>query len=310
MVFRIATAVVLVMFAFKPPSINAFSDSTLDCKNTVLLEVDASGNIQRGSKSALINAVNLGEKIRVGWRIPLSEISQLTHWSDAHFISFFNDDVYTQVGAIHRQTPSLKRKNIELSEDFSNWTGLIDSAGFLQGRFHSSDKVMSNRVHSIWCGEEKISLNWKLVYKNDHSGETLFGNKEDLIHAIREGQDVRVAWGVSVNISETQITIEHTANPIFNTIIDGEDVISQLPEHTAQKSYWNISEAEFDKASVLWRGLVSTTGSFDAVWVDRATGTEVKRLKQRAIFSWFVLQIPNRQVNRLALPEGAVLDKE
>jgi hypothetical protein len=39
----------------------------------------------------------------------------------------------------------------------------------------------------------------------------------------------------------------------------------------------------------MWRGLMGTDGSFDAVYVDRATGREVRRLPLRAGIAWFVL---------------------
>ena len=37
----------------------------------------------------------------------------------------------------------------------------------------------------------------------------------------------------------------------------------------------------------MWRGMMGTDGSFDAVFVDRANGKEVRRLPQRARIAWF-----------------------
>jgi hypothetical protein len=50
-------------------------------------------------------------------------------------------------------------------------------------------------------------------------------------------------------------------------------------------------KARVDKAGVMWRGLMGTDGTFDAVFVDRATGQEVRRLPQRAGIAW-VAELP------------------
>ena len=61
----------------------------------------------------------------------------------------------------------------------------------------------------------------------------------------------------------------------------------QMPEHIAHASYHEPSRAGLGKPSVMWRGMMGTDGSFDAVWVDRANGKEVRRMPQRARIPWF-----------------------
>ena len=61
----------------------------------------------------------------------------------------------------------------------------------------------------------------------------------------------------------------------------------QLPEHIAQASYHDPAQAAFGKPGVMWRGMMGTNGSFDAVMVDRATGKETWRMPQRARIAWF-----------------------
>lgn len=63
----------------------------------------------------------------------------------------------------------------------------------------------------------------------------------------------------------------------------------QLAEHIAQTSYFDPAKGAFDSPSVMWRGLMGSTGSLDAVYVDRATGKEVRRLPQKAGIAWFAL---------------------
>jgi hypothetical protein len=90
--------------------------------------------------------------------------------------------------------------------------------------------------------------------------------------------------------------------------LNGDDVFVQLPEHIGQKSYSQREDARFDRASVMWRGLMGTDGTFDAVWVNRGSGDEVRRLPQRAGVAWFA-ELPGPECSAappltLAVPGG------
>ena len=65
------------------------------------------------------------------------------------------------------------------------------------------------------------------------------------------------------------------------------ELFVQLPEHIGQASYHEPSRAVFGRPAVMWRGMMGTDGSFDAVMVDRASGKEVQRMPQRARIAWF-----------------------
>jgi len=96
--------------------------------------------------------------------------------------------------------------------------------------------------------------------------------------------------------------------PVFVTIMKGEHVFAQLPEHIGQLSYSNPDQARFDKPSVMWRGMMGSDGTFDAVLVNRATGQEVRRLPQRAGIAWFAElpgpECPGQAPLTLAVPSG------
>ncbi|WP_350285859.1 hypothetical protein [uncultured Croceitalea sp.] len=76
---------------------------------------------------------------------------------------------------------------------------------------------------------------WQKVFKNDENGKAIFGNKEQLIDAVRLGYPVRIGWGSS--------RVEHVANADFLTIFDGEvfgqikSIVGQAPtnEHGTPK---------------------------------------------------------------------------
>jgi hypothetical protein len=130
------------------------------------------------------------------------------------------------------------------------------------------------------------SPQWRLAYRHDADGHPLAGSKPALFDAVRRGYPLRLAWGFSRE-AERAIRLEHTAEPVFVSLIDDRELVVQVPEHIGQAAYHDVDKALFDRPSVMWRGLLATTGVFDAAFVDRATGAEVRRLPQRAAVAWF-----------------------
>ncbi len=55
---------------------------------------------------------------------------------------------------------------------------------------------------------------WQKVYQNNAKGDSLFGEKEKLIEAVRLGYPVRIGWGGS--------RVEHVTEAGFLTIFEGE----------------------------------------------------------------------------------------
>jgi len=153
---------------------------------------------------------------------------------------------------------------------------------------------------------------WQLVYRHDADGRPVTGARSTLHAAIRRGEPLRVAWGFSTRSGDRELTVEHAAEPVFVTVVDGEHVFVQLPEHIGQRSYADAAGARFDRPAVMWRGLLGTDGTFDAVYVDRATGEEVRRFPQRAAVAWFAERPPagceNAPAVNLAIPDGVRRD--
>lgn len=154
---------------------------------------------------------------------------------------------------------------------------------------------------------------WRLVYQHDINGKPLQGSKTELFDAVRRGDSIRFAWGATFPTTPA-VSVEHSAEPVFTTIVNGQELFVQLPEHIAQQGYGNIEKSRFDKPAVMWRGLMGTDGTFDAVWIDRATGETVQRKPQRAQIAWFTLspspQCENRKPLKLTVPNGVILDKK
>lgn len=142
----------------------------------------------------------------------------------------------------------------------------------------------------VESGYRVAAPGWMLVYRHDADGNPVVGSKADLLAAIRSGSPIRLAWGMKIERDGTVLSVEHSAEPVFLTIVNDEEVVVQLPEHIAQESYVDPVNPVFADPAVMWRGLMSTNGTFDAVWVNRATGVEVRRHPQRVGLAWFALQ--------------------
>jgi hypothetical protein len=174
-----------------------------------------------------------------------------------------------------------------------NSISVLGTNGRLESHFDDGSETNAVRVASEWCIDERASAcatpRYRLVYRHDADGTDVEGSKESLFEAVRRGYPLRLAWGFEAVVEGRTITVEHSAEPVFVTIMNGSELFAQLPEHIAQASYFEPEKALFDDPSVMWRGLLGTNGAFDAVFVDRATGNEVRRLPQRAGVAWFAL---------------------
>lgn len=258
-----------------------------------LLTIEADGTASAGSKERVQKAVRAGLPLRIGWFLGDStdERRGVAHWSDAGFVSEFGGEVFAQLADIQKQVPQGGAARIAL--DKGRWTGILGTSGTLEGFFEHAEgpPPAAVKVRSMWCVDARAcEPSWRLVYRHDAEGKAQEGSKDALFDAVRRGRPIRLAWGAKVERPGAPvISVEHSAESAFLTIMNGTDVFVQLPEHIGQASYFEAEKARFDRTSVMWRGLLGTTGAFDAAFVDRATGAEVRRLPQRAAIAWFAL---------------------
>jgi hypothetical protein len=257
-----------------------------------LLTLAPDGTVRAGSRAALIDAVRSGAPIRVGWSIDANQdgVPEVRHWADAAFLSEWQGEVFAQLDDIARQSPRTGPVRIELPPGGHRWSGLLGTTGVLHGAFTDGSAPTDTRVDTTWCLASCPSPTWSMVYQHDANGTAASGTKEALFDAVRRGSPIRFGWGAALDTPQGPRSVEHAAEPVFLTIMNGTELFVQLPEHVAQTSYLDPAQAVFEAPSVMWRGLMGSNGAFDAVYVDRATGREVRRLPQRARLSWFALQ--------------------
>ncbi len=264
-----------------------------------------------GTKAALVEVIQRGEPVRIGWELDFDGDGKanVSHWSNAAFLSVAQGEAFAQVSAVQRQRPRGGGR-IEFADTFTEWRGMLGSDGSLQGAFSDASPFPDDlSVRITWCGALPPRPRWVAVYRNGIDGEALEGSKEALLAAIRAGQPIQIGWGFSAERDGKALSVEHTISPEFLTIVSGDHVAAQLPEHIAQQSYVNIDGALFDDGAVMWRRLMTTRGTFDAIWVNRATGEIVRRYPQRAMMTWYAQHPVPSDTPPLAVPGGVTRDK-
>ncbi len=127
---------------------------------------------------------------------------------------------------------------------------------------------------------------WQQVFANDEDGNSVFGQKPNLVEAVRSGYDVRVGFG--------EKPIEHYADAKFLTVIDGQiiqgEVFAQIETIVGQ-----LPEVENDSLKLRfrtwnhWTKMVATTGYSTAIMTDYQTDTLVNgNVDRKAAIRWFV----------------------
>ncbi len=308
MVQRLIAALIFLSTA---PLAQAQEDQACTIGHLVTVEPD--GSASRGSKDRLRSAVRNGTPLRIGWSLDANAdgIVDLAHWTDAGFVTDFEGEIFAQFDDIQRQSPQRGQTRVLMPAGRQRWSGLLGTNGLLEGHFDDGSAPSSTRVRSTWCVDPRAAScapQWRMVYRHDADGRPLDGTKTSLFDAIRRGAALRVAWGFATQAAAGPVALEHVAEPVFVTVMNGDHVFVQLPEHIGQRSYSQPDQARFDQPHVMWRGLMGSDGTFDAVLVDRSTGKEVRRLPQRAGLAWFAeLPGPECEIQppvTLAVPDG------
>lgn len=276
-----------------------------------LLEMGYDGRVLSGSKDSLIAAAQRGEPVRIGWELDFNGDGEadVSHWAEAAFVSINQGEAYAQVTAVQRQLPRPSGR-VDLADSYAEWRGMLGTDGRLQGIFSDGSAFPADiKVRTIWCSTLTAAPRWTAVYRSGINGETLEGSKDALFSAIRAGQPIQIGWGFSGEREGKRLAIEHLIAPVFVTIVNGDHVTAQLPEHIAQRSYIDIDQSFFGDPAVMWRGLMTSKGTFDAVWVNRATGEVVRRFPQRAMLTWYTLGAAAPSAPTLAVPGGVTRDE-
>lgn len=130
---------------------------------------------------------------------------------------------------------------------------------------------------------------WALVYENDAQGNTVSGQIDDLIAAVRSGQSIRIYFRMG-RPTEPEIFVEHTAEIFFSTVMNspsGAYVMGQIEPITGQVPDFEAMSVQL-KENLEWSLIASITGLNDTMTRHMITGEIVSHKAYRWGTRWFV----------------------
>ena len=122
---------------------------------------------------------------------------------------------------------------------------------------------------------------WQLVYKNDADGQALFGNKEQLLDAVRLGYPIRIGWGSN--------RVEHVATADFLTIFNGSEVFAQIKPIIGQRPQVNGDSLKISfRTNNNWVKMAGTNGFSTSLMTDYMQDTIVGGGERYTATTWYV----------------------
>ncbi len=122
---------------------------------------------------------------------------------------------------------------------------------------------------------------WQLVYKNDVDGKALFGDKTQLVDAVRLGYPIRIGWGSS--------RIEHVATVDFLTIFNGEEVFAQIKPIVGQRPQVSGDSLKISfRTNNNWVKMAGTNGFSASLMTDYMQDTIVGGGERYTATTWYV----------------------
>jgi len=140
------------------------------------------------------------------------------------------------------------------------------------------------------CHSSSSSSQWEVVFKSDPQGKTLEGSKAALINAIRKGASIKIGWGGK----REDRSIEHLSEPVWIAVLSEQEVVAHLDPQVFSKIDWKTLDSDYADSTLLrkeWRVVLSTKGTFDAVWYDPQDNEIIQRMPQRHPMTWFIKDI-------------------
>jgi len=133
------------------------------------------------------------------------------------------------------------------------------------------------------------SETWQLVYRNDAEGETVFGDKSQLLDAVRSGLPIRVGFG-GRSQTDTTRSVEHLADAQFLSILDGDEVFAQITQIVGQAPAREKDGTKIRfRTNNKWTAIRGTNGYSTGLMVDYMADTLSSiPVDSKRGTSWFV----------------------
>ncbi len=137
-----------------------------------------------------------------------------------------------------------------------------------------------------FTGIAQNESNWRLVYHNDKDGNTIEGEIENLIKAVRNGKTIRIYWSSQRKNDKTK-KVEHLTEAKFLTILSDtivfaqiDPIIGQIPDYDAQMVRLN--------ENLEWFLIAATNGKSDTMVRNTITGEIIGHSLIPFELKWFI----------------------
>ena len=232
---------------------------------------DGEGNQQSGKLSSLVQAVMNGNKVKLTYKRFSFEADEIRIWKGHVCASVLNS--FSKSGVSNFQ-----------SSVYWEWkqictTGTVRTVRYKVGSNTYVDGITTESETIGWFTDDR---EWKKVLSTTECGETMSGSKEVLVHAVRNGAEVRYRLQFDGDDIEPGYSLFHQAD---NMGISGQEIGAT---HIRSISIERASEIKFQSNPYWWFTIISTTRRLDmsrwtvGVHEDRGhTSTHVK-------VEWFV----------------------
>ena len=122
---------------------------------------------------------------------------------------------------------------------------------------------------------------WQLVYKNDAIGKAVFGDKAQLLDAVRLGYSIRIGWGST--------RVEHVADADFLTIFNGTEVFAQIKPIIGQRPQVISDSLKITfRTNNKWVKMAGTNGFSTSLMTDYLQDTIVGNGERYTATTWYV----------------------
>ena len=139
--------------------------------NEIIYEADRDGNSIKGNLEELLDYVQSGNPVRVGWVLKMihpqsKDTLEMQHWSDAGFITTLRGHVFAQIKPIFQQGPGLDiPPNVFLVNGEPNgWVAILGTTGDFRQKY-KPDEEMREFMRKDGMTDEQIL---EFEKKNEH----------------------------------------------------------------------------------------------------------------------------------------------
>ncbi len=120
----------------------------------------------KGSLEELIDYVEEGNPIRVGWELGVEgpNTTKLVHWTDAGFITIHKGHVFAQISSIYSQgtsAPTIETPFVSMmNAEPDGWVAIVGTTGLLGQKF-KIDPEMVEIFKGMGLSDEEIEEEFK-----------------------------------------------------------------------------------------------------------------------------------------------------